>query len=114
MHKFLSIMQDVASVATGGSEAERAEARRIRAERECRAAERAQGTAPHPAAIVAVGSTEPPVERLIGLQSTAAKAVRFITSLPRWGREGLITRRRLPSSLPSPENDGDYGTVIRR
>lgn len=102
MNGFLSIMSDVASVATGGTEAERAEARRIRTEWEHKAAARTPGAALHPAAIIAVGNAEPPVERLIGLQCAVAKVVQLVASLPRWGwgRAASTTQRRMSSPLP--------------
>ena len=43
MNEFISIMQDVAKLATGGSDLARAEARRIDRERERRAAESRPG-----------------------------------------------------------------------
>lgn len=90
MNEFISIMQDVAKLATGGSDLARAEARRIDRERERRAAEAAQEAALHPVAIIAVGSTERrPTERLMGLQSAFAKAVMFL------GAAGKM-RLRLP------------------
>ena len=84
MNEFISIMQDVAKLATGGSDLARAEARRIDRERERRAAEAAQGPALHPAAIIAVGSTERrPTERLMGLQSAFARAILLVASAGR-------------------------------
>ena len=83
MNELGSIMQDVAELATGGSDLARAEARRIEKERERRAKEVAHGPALHPAAILAVGNTEPPVERLMGLQSAFAKAVQFAVAAGR-------------------------------
>jgi hypothetical protein len=100
MNGFFSIMSDVASVAAGGTEAERAAARRIRTEWEHKAAARTQSIGLHPAAIIAVGNAEPPVERLIGLQCAAAKVVQLIASLPRWGRAASTTQRRMSSPLP--------------
>ena len=77
MNEFICIMQDVTTLVTGGSDLARTEARRIDAERERRAEEMAHGPALHPTAILTVGDTEPPVKRLMGLQSAFAKAVQF-------------------------------------
>ena len=84
MNELFSIMQDVAKLTTGGSDLARAEARRIDRERERRAAEAAQGPALHPAAIIAVGSTVRPVERLMGLQSACSRAVSLMTNAGRF------------------------------
>ena len=77
MNEFVSIVQDVAKLVTGGSDLARAEARRIDGERARRAAERLQGSALHSAAISAFASTERPVERLMRLWSTTARVVRL-------------------------------------
>jgi hypothetical protein len=81
MNEIVGILQDVAKLVTGGSDEARAECRRMDAERERRATERAQGPALHPAAIIAVGNTEQPQERLMGLQSAFAKAVQLVVSV---------------------------------
>ena len=75
MNEFVSIMQDVAKLVTGGLDLARAEARSIDDERARRAAERMQGSALHSAAIIAFARTEPPVERLMRLRSTTARVV---------------------------------------
>ena len=97
MNELISIMQDVAKLVTGGSDLARTEARRVNAERERRADEMAHGPALHPSAIVAVGDTEPPVERLMGLQSAFAKAVQVAVAAgqvrPRLSRIGLLRYR---------------------
>jgi hypothetical protein len=97
MNELISIMQDVAKLVTGGSDLARAEASRIDAERERRAEEMAHGPALHPTAILAVGDTEPPVERLMGLQSAFAKAVHFAVGVgqarPRLPRISLLRYR---------------------
>jgi hypothetical protein len=97
MDEFISIMMDVARLVTGGSDLARTEARRIDAERERRAEEMAHGPALHPTAILAVGNTEPPVERLRGLQSAFAKVVQFAVAVgqarPRLTRIGLLRFR---------------------
>jgi hypothetical protein len=84
MNEFISIMQDVAKLATGGSDLARAEARRIDRERERRAAEAAQGPALHPAAIIAVGSTVRPFERLMGLQWAFSRTVALMAAVGRF------------------------------
>jgi hypothetical protein len=83
MNEHLRIFQDAAKPATGGSDITRREVRRAAAERERRAAENAQGLALHPAAIIAVGGTEQPVERLMGLQRAVAKAMQFVAATER-------------------------------
>jgi hypothetical protein len=89
MNGILDIMLDVSKLVTGGSDEARADSRRIEAERERRAVERAQGPALHSAAIIAVGNTEQPQERLMGLQSAVARAVQLVFSVGHW-------RLRLP------------------
>ena len=97
MNEFISIRQDVAKLVTGGSDEARAESRRIEAERERRAEGMAHSPALHPTAILAVGDTEPPVERLMGLQSAFAKAVQFAVAVgqlrPRLPRISLLRYR---------------------
>ena len=97
MNEILDIMLDVSKLVTGGSDEARAESRRIEAERERRAAERAQGSALHPAAIIAVGNTEQPQERLMGLQSAFARTVQLVFSVgqlrPRLPQIGLLRPR---------------------
>jgi hypothetical protein len=83
MNEFISIMQDVAKLATGGSDIARAEARRIDAARERRAAEAAQDAALRPLAIIAVRKTNRPVERFMRLQSTFARAILLVASAGR-------------------------------
>ena len=84
MNELFSIMQDVAKLTTGGSDLARAETRRIDRERERRAAEAAQGPALHPAAIIAVGSTVRPVERLMGLQTAFGRTVALMAAVGRF------------------------------
>jgi hypothetical protein len=85
MNELISIMQDVAKLATGGSDLARAEARRIDAERERRAAERAQGPALHPVTIVALGAGgERPYAHLMKLQSAFAKGVLLLATIGRF------------------------------
>ena len=81
MNEHLRIFQDVAKLATGGSDITRREVRRAAAERERRNTENAQGLALHPAAIIAVGGTEQPVERLMELQRAFAKLVQFAVAV---------------------------------
>ena len=83
MNELISIMQDVAKLATGGSDLARAEARRIDSERERRAAVNAQGPAWHPVEIVALGGTARPTERLMGLQSAFARAAFLVAMVGR-------------------------------
>lgn len=84
MNEFFCIMQDVAKLATGGSDIARAEARRIEAERERRAAERAPAPALHPAAIIAVGGGGRPYAHLMKLQAAFAKGVLLLVTMVRF------------------------------
>jgi hypothetical protein len=77
MNGFISIMQDVAKLVTGGSDLARAEARHIDDERAHTAAERIRGSALHSPAIIVFASTEPPVDRLMRLRLTTARVVRL-------------------------------------
>jgi hypothetical protein len=73
MNERICIMQDVAKLATGGSDLARAESCRLDAERVRRATEQALDL--HPAAIIATGAAAAPAERLIALQAVAGKLV---------------------------------------
>ena len=84
MNELFSIMQDVAKLTTGGSDIARAEARRIDRERERRAAVGSHGLALHPAAIIAVGNTVRPVERLLGFQCAFSRTVALIAAVGRF------------------------------
>lgn len=97
MDPIFRVMVDVAGLVTRGSDAARMEMRRMAVERERRAEGNAHGPALHPTAILAVGDTEPPVERLMGLQSALAKAVQFAVAAgkvrPRLSRISLLRYR---------------------
>jgi len=80
MNDILAVMLDTAKLVTSGSDIARREVQRAVAERERRAAENAQDLALHPAAILAVGGTEQPVERLMGLRLAFAKAMQFVAA----------------------------------
>jgi hypothetical protein len=76
MNEAFSVLLDTAKLATGGSDIARREGRRLAAERERRAAERALDL--HPAAVIATGTGTEPAERLIGLQSAVGKFVGWL------------------------------------
>src|SRR5262249_55349998 len=75
MNEFVSIIQDVAKLVTGGSDLARPETRHIHDQRPRSAAERMQGYGSHSAAIVDFAGAEPPVERLVPLRSTMARVI---------------------------------------
>ena len=78
MNEHITIFQDVAKLATGGSDIARQEIRRQAAERERRANERALEL--HPVAIITTGPGAEPSERLIGLQAATGKFVGWVAA----------------------------------
>jgi hypothetical protein len=82
MDDTIAAMMDVARLITHGSDVARAEARRLATKRRCRVDETCQAAdyaGLIPISVVAVGSAEQPVERLVTLQSATAKAVHLLT-----------------------------------
>jgi len=78
MNEAFNILLDTARLATGGSDIARRDVRRLAAERERRAGERALDL--HPVAVIATGAGAEPTERLMDLQAAVGKFVGWLAS----------------------------------